>query len=154
MTTYASNHIGLCASGGDDLAAVVFHAGCDLAGRAGEGLYEQGQRGAERAKRMDAWRLFFSFYMALVHVEHSSMYQRNEEIWKHYPENREGMYSRADGMVGCGWVARYSLEFLDAYLKRDAAAMGFLKKTPAENDVPPHLMTVNFRAAKGATSDV
>lgn len=78
------------------------------------------------------------------------MYQRNEEIWKHYPKNRKGDYSRADGMVMYGWVARYTLEFLDAYLKHDAAAMGFLKKTPAENGVPPHMMTVDFRAAKGA----
>ena len=28
--------------------------------------------------------------------------------------------------------------------------MAFLKKTPAENGVPPHMMTVDFRAAKGA----
>jgi hypothetical protein len=52
-------------------------------------------------------------------------------------------------MVGYGWVARYTLEFLDAYLKHDTAAMGFLKKTPTENGVPPHMMTVDFRAAKG-----
>jgi pimeloyl-ACP methyl ester carboxylesterase len=87
--------------------------------------------------------------MALVHVEHSSVYQRNEDIWKHYPENRKGDYSRADGIVGYGWVAKYTLVFLDAYLKHDAEAMAFLKKTPAENGVPPHMMTVDFRAAKG-----
>jgi tetratricopeptide (TPR) repeat protein len=28
--------------------------------------------------------------------------------------------------------------------------MGFLKKTAAENGVPPHMMTVSFRSAKGA----
>ena len=28
--------------------------------------------------------------------------------------------------------------------------MGFLKETPAENGLPPHMMTVDFRAAKGA----
>ena len=88
--------------------------------------------------------------MALTHVEHSSMFQRNEEIWKHYPENRKGDYSRAEGIVGYGWAARYTLEFLNAYLKHDAAATAFLKKTPAENGVPPHMMSVDFRAAKGA----
>ena len=87
--------------------------------------------------------------MALVHVEHSSVYQRNEEIWKGYPESRKGDYSRADGTVGYAWVAKYTLEFLDAYLKHDASAMAFLKKTPAENGVPSHMMTVDFRAAKG-----
>jgi tetratricopeptide (TPR) repeat protein len=87
--------------------------------------------------------------MALTHVEHSSIYQRNEEIWKHYARNRKGDYSRADGTMGYAWVARYTVTFLNAYLKQDAAAMQFLKKTPAENGVPPHMMTVDFRAAKG-----
>jgi tetratricopeptide (TPR) repeat protein len=87
--------------------------------------------------------------MALVHTEHSSMYQRNEWIWDSYPKNHKADYSRADGIVGYAWVARYTLEFLDAYLKHDAQAMAFLKKTPAEVGVPPHMMTVNFRAGKG-----
>ncbi len=87
--------------------------------------------------------------LALVHVEHSSMYQRNEDIWKSYPRHRKADYSRADGMVGYAWIARYTLAFLDAYLKHDAEAMAFLKKTPAEVGVPPHMLTVDFRAAKG-----
>ena len=85
----------------------------------------------------------------LITVEHSSVYQRNEEIWKDYPSSRKGDYTRADGMVGYAWVARYTLEFLDAYLKHDAQVMAFLKKTPAEVGVPPHMMTVDFRAGKG-----
>lgn len=88
--------------------------------------------------------------MALVHVEHSSIYQRNEQAWKGYASDHKGDYTRADGIVGYGWVARYTLAFLNAYLKQDAEAMAFLKKTPAENGVPPHMMTVDFRAAKGA----
>jgi dienelactone hydrolase/predicted negative regulator of RcsB-dependent stress response len=87
--------------------------------------------------------------MALVHTQHSSMYQRNEDIWKGYLSNHKADYSRADGIVGYAWVARYTLEFLDAYLKHDAQAMAFLKKTPAEVGVPPHMMTVDFRAGKG-----
>ena len=69
--------------------------------------------------------------MALTHVEHSSMFQRNEEIWKHYPENRKGDYSRAEGIVGYGWAARYTLEFLNAYLKHDAAATAFPEEDPS-----------------------
>ena len=87
--------------------------------------------------------------LALVHVEHSSMYQRNEEIWKEYPSSHKADYSRADGIVGYAWIARYTLKFLDAYLKQDADAMAFLKKPPAEVGVPPHLLTVDFRAEKG-----
>ena len=77
------------------------------------------------------------------------MYQRNEDLWKSYAKYHKGDYTRADGIVGYGWVARYTLEFLDAYLKYDAQAMAFLKKTPAEVGVPPHMMTVDFRAGKG-----
>jgi len=87
--------------------------------------------------------------MALVHTQHSSMYQRNENIWEGYLSNHRADYSRADGIVGYAWVARYTLEFLDAYLKHDAQAMAFLKKTPSEVGVPPHMMTVDFRAGKG-----
>lgn len=87
--------------------------------------------------------------IALVHTEHSSMFQRNEHIWKSFPRNHKADYTRADGIVGYAWIARYTLEFLDAYLKHHAEAMEFLKKTPAEVGVPPHMMTVEFRAAKG-----
>jgi tetratricopeptide (TPR) repeat protein len=88
--------------------------------------------------------------LALVHTEHSSMYQRNEEVWKNYPSNHKADFSRADGIVGYAWVARYTLKFLDAYLKHDAEAMAFLKKTPADVGVPPHMLTVDFRAGKGS----
>jgi tetratricopeptide (TPR) repeat protein len=87
--------------------------------------------------------------LALVHVEHSSMYQRNEDAWKGFAEQRKGDYDREDGVVGYAWIALYTLHFLDAYLKHDANSLAWLKKTPAENGVPKHLMTVNFRAAKG-----
>ena len=87
--------------------------------------------------------------MALTHVEHSSIYQRNEDVWKNYGHNRAGDYVRADGTVGYAWVCRYTLAFLNAYLKQDAEAKQFLKKSPAENGVPSHMMTVDFRAAKG-----
>jgi len=87
--------------------------------------------------------------MALVHTEHSSMYQRNEDVWQGYAGSHKGDYSRADGLVGYAWVCRYTLEFLDAYLKHDAVAAAFLRKTPAEVGVPPHIMTVDFRAGNG-----
>ena len=87
--------------------------------------------------------------LGLIHTEHSSMYQRNEEVWKHFSETQKADYDREDGITGYAWIARYTLRFLDAYLKHDATAMAYLKKTPAENGVPKHFMTVNYRAAKG-----
>ena len=68
--------------------------------------------------------------LGLVHVEHSSMYQRNEDIWKRtFPKKQIADYGRADGIAGYAWIARYTLHFLDAYLKHDAAAMAWIKKT-------------------------
>jgi len=87
--------------------------------------------------------------LGLVHQEFSSMYQRNEDTWKDFPDAQNADYAREDGIPGYAWVARFTLHFLDAYLKHDAEAMAWLKKTPAENGVPPHFMGVKFRAAKG-----
>src|SRR5579871_1241607 len=85
----------------------------------------------------------------LVHTEFSSMYQRNEDVWKGFRDNHKGDYEREDGISGYAWMARYTLQFLDAYLKHEASAMAYLKKTPAENGVPKHFMSVEYRPAKG-----
>lgn len=87
--------------------------------------------------------------MGMTHQEFSSMSQRNEDVWKNFPEAQKADYGRADGIPGYAWVARYTLHFLDAYLKHDAAALAWLKKTPAENGVPQHFISASFRAAKG-----
>jgi len=86
--------------------------------------------------------------LGLAHIQFSSMYQRNQDIWKQ-PEGQKADYDREDAMTAYGWVSRYALAFLDAYLKHDANAMTFLKNTPAQNGAPKHFMTVNFREAKG-----
>lgn len=85
--------------------------------------------------------------MALVHLEHSSMFQRDEDLWKTY-QNAD--YSRADGMIGYAWICRYTLNFLNAYLKHNPAATAFLKRTPAENGVPSHILATNFRPGEGS----
>ena len=48
-------------------------------------------------------------------------------------------------------MALYTLEFLDAYLKHEESAVLFLKRTPAENGVPKHLMAFNLRQASPQT---
>jgi dienelactone hydrolase/predicted negative regulator of RcsB-dependent stress response len=101
---------------------------------------------------LNAWThgdLITVHMLGLVHVEYSSMYQRNEDIWKEFPAAQKADYGREDGITGYAWVARYTLKFLDAYLKHDSAATAYLTKTPAENGVPKHFMTVNYRPAKG-----
>jgi dienelactone hydrolase len=87
--------------------------------------------------------------MGMTHGEFSSLTQRSERFWKKFPAAQKADYGREDGMVSFGWVARYTREFLDAYLRHDAAALDFLKKAPRENGVPPHLIAANFRAGSG-----
>ena len=101
---------------------------------------------------LNAWThgdLITVHMLGMMHQEFSSMYQRNEDVWKHSADGLKADYGREDGIPGYAWVARYTAEFLDAYLKHDAAALAWLKKTPAENGVPRHFLAANFRAASG-----
>lgn len=52
--------------------------------------------------------------------------------------------------VSHGWVAPYTLGFLNAYLKGEAAEMAFLKDRPAAHGVPKHFVSVDFRAASSS----
>ncbi len=106
---------------------------------------------------LNAWThgdLITVHMLGLVHDEFSSIYLRNEEMWKRFPQHQKADYGPEDGITGYAWVARYTLEFLDAYLKHDPAAMAYLKRTPAENGVPVHFMAVDYRAAKGAPASL
>jgi tetratricopeptide (TPR) repeat protein len=105
---------------------------------------------------LNAWRhgdLVTVHMLGMTHREYSSMYQRNENVWREgFPLDHKADYGRADGIVGYGWMARYTLAFLDANLRHDATALAFLKKTPAENGVPRHFMTVDYRPASGSVA--
>jgi dienelactone hydrolase len=56
-------------------------------------------------------------------------------------------YSRDEVRTAHSWTARYVRAFLDAYLKRDTAALAFLKNTPVANGVPAHTMQYKARPA-------
>jgi pimeloyl-ACP methyl ester carboxylesterase len=93
--------------------------------------------------------------LGMNHGDFASMFQRSSAYMldNHdplYPSSLANSdYSVADEIVGYGWVARYTLAFLDAYLKQDARGMTFLKNTLAANRVPSHTMDVAYRAASG-----
>lgn len=90
--------------------------------------------------------------LGLSHAAFTSLSQRREDWWwalDHVWPTRQGDYGREDAMQGYGWMAHYTLRFLDAYLKHDAAARAFLENAPARNGVPPHVMAVSYRAASG-----
>jgi dienelactone hydrolase len=85
--------------------------------------------------------------LACSHIQFSSLYQRSERFKKEGLPFVPADYSLEDGAESYNWMARYVLEFLDAYLKHDQAASEFITHTPAENGVPKHLISVNLRSA-------
>lgn len=80
---------------------------------------------------------------AMSHINFASIHQRMD------PPRPGSEYSQQEAADSYLWVARYSLQFLNATLKHDAAGAAFLKRTPAENGVPPHFITVDARQATG-----
>jgi len=87
----------------------------------------------------------------MPHPGFSSMFQRRQTAQK-FAENQKADYDRGDVNTSYAWMARYTLQFLDAFLKQDASAKAFLKNTPAGNGVPRHFMSVDFRATPINTS--
>jgi dienelactone hydrolase len=105
---------------------------------------------------LNAWThgdLMTIHMLGLAHSSFNTKSPRNDDVWwqmEHFGHLMLGDYDRADAIVGFSWVARYTLRFLDAYLKHDRDAQTFLRNTPARNGVPPHLMAAEFRAASGS----
>lgn len=90
--------------------------------------------------------------LAMSHIQFSSLYQRSERFRKEAQQFSPADYSLEEGAESYDWMARYTMEFLQAYLNHDAASMAFLKRTPAENNVPKHLIAASFRAASGKST--
>jgi tetratricopeptide (TPR) repeat protein len=85
----------------------------------------------------------------MIHPEFNTLTQRTERYWQaEFPNRVDTDITREDGLVGYQWVVRYTREFLDSYLKHDAAAMAFLKRSSDQNGVPKHVLNASFRAAK------
>lgn len=59
--------------------------------------------------------------LGMAHPEFSSMFQRRESAQR-FMENQVADYDREDANTSYAWVARYTLNFLAAYLKHDASA--------------------------------
>ncbi|GAA4048400.1 hypothetical protein GCM10022409_38510 [Hymenobacter glaciei] len=57
-------------------------------------------------------------------------------------------YSRAEVEAAYHWTCRYTLEFLNAYLKGDAAGVAFLERPPAQNGVPLHTARMQHTPAQ------
>jgi hypothetical protein len=61
-------------------------------------------------------------------------------------------YSRAEVEQAYHWTARYTLEFLNAYLKGDAAGVAFLARKPAANGMAPHAARITHKPAQPAAA--
>jgi pimeloyl-ACP methyl ester carboxylesterase len=85
--------------------------------------------------------------MAISHIQFSSIFQRSERFRKEGLRFVPADYSLEEGAETYDWVARYTLEFLNAYLKHEVGPMEFLRHTPGENGVAKHLIAASFRPA-------
>jgi pimeloyl-ACP methyl ester carboxylesterase len=85
--------------------------------------------------------------LGMAHAEFSSIFQRRESAQR-FAENQVADYGRGDANTSYAWVALYTLNFLDAYLKHNASAKAFLEKPSAENGVPKHFMVIRFSPAQ------
>jgi dienelactone hydrolase len=86
--------------------------------------------------------------LGLFHPEFCSIAYRNSELWEQeLPNLQIADYDRADGVEGYAWVMRYIKAFLDFYLKQNAEAGSFLKRSPGMNGVPKHTMSIKFTKA-------
>jgi predicted alpha/beta-hydrolase family hydrolase len=92
--------------------------------------------------------------LAISHIQFSSLYQRSERFRKEGMHFSPADYSLVEGAESYNWMARYTLEFLNAHLKHEESAVLFLKRTPAENGVPKHLMAVTSRQASPTPEQV
>jgi hypothetical protein len=121
----------------------------------GQAQLEANFKNAHGASALNAWThgdLFSVEMLGMIHPEFNSLSQRSERYWdEDFPHRSQTDINRADGSVGYAWVTQYTRRFLDAYLKHDASAMAFLKRSPDENEIPKYVLDASFRAALPAT---
>jgi pimeloyl-ACP methyl ester carboxylesterase len=91
--------------------------------------------------------------LAMSHIQFSTMFQRSQRFQKEGSHFAPADYSLEEGAVSYNWIAEYTLKFLSTYLKHDSADAAFLKRTPAENGVPRHLIAATFRPASGSVGN-
>jgi dienelactone hydrolase len=82
---------------------------------------------------------------SMTHANFDSVYQRfaPDSGWGF------GEYTRKEPSLAMSWMARYVGQFLNAYLKNDAAGQAFLSNPPAKNGVPAHMLALDKRPSRG-----
>jgi dienelactone hydrolase len=130
---------------------LLFFTRGDLSLEDWDGFNDDGKIGPSVLNQWIHGDLLTVHMLGMSHPEFSAMTERKHNA-ERFAENQQADYDRDDANTSYAWIARYAVAFLDVYLKRDAAADAFLKKTPAENGVPRHFMATSFRPAKREVS--
>jgi pimeloyl-ACP methyl ester carboxylesterase len=145
---------GLVKAGGIDPSRIVkpllfFKSQSTIEGQAG---LEANFKDAAGPSVLNAWDAgdFFSIQMLrMVHPEFGTIVYRNQKFWTgEFNEMQSGDYSREDGIESYAWVAAYTRQFLDYYLKQKPEGLQFLQAKPASVGVPPHYLTIRFQQGK------
>lgn len=93
-----------------------------------------------RLKYADLYRVTLAPY---VHANFSVMGQR------FMADDAYGNYNKDELSTANGWLERYVRNFLDGYLKGDAAGRAFLDTPGDKIGAPPHLLTTYVAKAQG-----
>lgn len=83
----------------------------------------------------------FVRFTGMQHQDFSSMFLRI------LPDMHFTDYSAAEVSESYSWMARYVLNFLNAYIKNDGAAREFLRNSPDKNGAPRHQLVTQSRPA-------
>ena len=86
---------------------------------------------------------------AMGHAAFASMNERDNSVWSDPPGAALPGYERSEAATSYGWVVRYTIAFLNAYLKQDPQDADFIKRQPQQNGVPAHLLSITPRQASG-----
>lgn len=93
------------------------------------------------AKYADIYQLTM---FPMRHVDFTSRMQRESGV------SGYGDYSKVEVRRTYNMVALYIRNFLDAYLKRDASGLAFLRQTPLQNGASPHTISAETHQAEPA----
>jgi dienelactone hydrolase len=86
--------------------------------------------------------------LGMSHPEFCSMFERLKTPKDFATWDRIADYERDEANTSYSWVTLYTLQFLNAYVRDDTEAKAFLRRNPAANGVPKHLMGIKFRPAQ------
>lgn len=109
-------------------------------------LEDLAKRGKPNASFLNELKYADRYIVTLPAMEHFAF---ASEALRFVGDDAYNDYTAAEVSQAHGWMARYTLQFLDAYLKQQADAKAFLSKPPRQNGVPGHLLTVSTHWSEG-----